>query len=315
MLFGAALITATGESVAPSGDPQALPVTLQSMSDLVVVLDFNLAEASAPFGVAAAPPAVPDSPAGPVNTAGPTARPVARAAGLSLATNPFIDDVTAFVAGLVGRLDASAAAAGGLGGEPSNVTTLLATQSNNGLTTFDLSGELAALALPMLVDLAPGAIGKNPAGGGAGGDVQGLAARVQTLVQPLVGGFNALGGHLKTIFTSIFPSSTRPAVAPSGLGVREDDGSRPVPEEVGRPTLAAETEADRLEPRGSVMMGEVEDRPLISVREPGRVVETEGGTSARSLFVVALMAQALRPIGARPRFPIRIATRRRRRPE
>ena len=61
VLFGAALITATGESAAPAGDPQALPVTLQSMTDLVVVLDFNLAGTTAPLGV----PSTPTAPARP----------------------------------------------------------------------------------------------------------------------------------------------------------------------------------------------------------------------------------------------------------
>ena len=193
--------------------------------------------------------------------------------------------------------------------ELSGVTTLMAPQSANASSISDLSpDELAALALPMLVDLAPGAIGMDPPGGG----VQGLAARVQALVQPLVGGFNALGGHLRTIFKSILPSPARNGVAPSGLGGREEDGSRPGLEQVGPPSLAAEIEDGRPELRDRVMKGEGDGLAAIPIPEPDGVVASGGGNSTRSIFVVALMAQALRQFGVRPAFPTRIAWLRRR---
>jgi hypothetical protein len=121
--------------------------------------------------------------------------------------------------------------------QPSNVTTLLAPPNSNALAAADHSSdELAASTLPNPAGQAPVAAG-----------FQGMVARMQQIVQPLVRGFDTLRGHLRTIVRSIFSMLSRPRVDSEMVSPRGAAGSQPDSHQVGLSAGAATMPDGRLE--------------------------------------------------------------------
>jgi hypothetical protein len=213
VLFGARLITASGESVAPASSPaSSLPVALPLSADLVVVLDFN-GPRSGPSGVTPVPGAEMDDSGGPPTT---TANPAAPAASpfLPVAGSTFVTSSFSIIAGpfflqtlacFQGFRSASApsnddAEAPAL---PATAVTALFAPGNSIIPGMSrLTPDEPALQTPLKPpdhDLLNRGIDPTMGVGAGTTAIKRLGGQLQEMVQPLINGFNTLGSHLRTI--------------------------------------------------------------------------------------------------------------------
>src|SRR5262249_47842381 len=163
--------------------------------------------------------------------------------------------------------------------------------------------QLAASALPNPVGSARVAPGQDQPAGRAGGGFQGLAARMGTVLQPLVRGFETLGGHLRTLFRSIFTLLSGPRGDSGMVGLRGAAGAQPEPDRVGPSAGPATMPDGRLELWDLALKIQSEDR--LPIREPDGGLRARDGTAGQDFVVLALMALALREGRRSPLGPLR----------
>jgi hypothetical protein len=202
-----------------------------------------------------------------------------------------------------GQTTALAAPAGGeretigaglevLGQVPANLTTLLALSDSNTLTIAGLSyDEQVSSTPPILGAQAAGVAGMSQPAALAARASQGLAARMQAIVQPLVRSINALGDNLRAILRSIFPILPRPRPVSNRVGASASVGQFSAAGGVSLPALPTVVQDDLMETWDLALQSQREDWP--SVAEPDRDLLTSDGNREPMLFIVALMAIGL----------------------
>jgi hypothetical protein len=201
-----------------------------------------------------------------------------------------------------GQTTALAAPAGGeretigagleiLGQVPANFTTLLALRDSNALAVPDLSHDAeVSSTLPMIGAQAAADAGISLPAGPAGRPSQGLVARMQTVVQPLVRNISALGDRLRAIFKSIFAILQRPRPVSDGVGASAAWGQLDT-DEVGLAALPATMQDGLMELWDLALQNHSEDWPPIS--EPSRDSLTSAGVRQSRVLIPALMAIGL----------------------
>ena len=209
VLFGAAAISAAGVQVeAEARAAPELPISFQTVTDLVVVLGFN----SSPLSP---PPFTPnvETSAAPNPSTNASTPSSATTSGSSFLGALILSQATMTIAEFGGGSGASLASVS-LAASASNVTSVIAPPSSTLSSLAEHSrDEIAPPAPPNpLGQDAPG-IAIALAARLANGDFQGLSPKMQTIVQPIVRGLDSLGSRLWTIFKSVISNLSRPRVA------------------------------------------------------------------------------------------------------
>jgi hypothetical protein len=282
VLFGAAEITAFGAQVDPqTSDAPALPVSLSSTADLVVVLGFNGASSPPP-----PPPSPLDDPNPPTTSSAPGPSTTASSAFLGGALSA---QLAALIGGFSNASETSIASASALATAPSAVTappsSIVASAAEHS------SHDELALAAPRNV---PGqdvqAVAMALAAGLANGEFQGLSPRVRTIVQPIVRGLDSLGGRMWNILKSIITNLARPRVAGKRAEMKGAFFDRP---DAGSEGISAVSSPARGGPLDPLLESYRQDTERLLMPVQGDNMMNVNGDVEREFIAFALFVTAL----------------------
>jgi hypothetical protein len=306
VLFGAAAITPTGAEVASEGSPgPGFRASLQSTTDLVVVLGFNLPDTPYPPGPvnpSSAPPPGPSVRPGPEVASSPVSSsffggalssqattPIGAFAGLSAPGGAIAEALAQFPAGL-----------STLTAPPSSIVTAVSAHANDEPppaeppNLFGQGGPAAAIALVARV---------------ANGDFQGLSPRTRTIVQPILRGLDSLGGRVWTVFKSIIINLSRPRIATKKTGLRGAFAHPAKADPVNLATVLSPIQDGRLDDGDFLRASEGEDRLVAPIRPATGGKPDWDGAAHQGFFVFVLTVTALRDMRASQPFPGRFRFR------
>jgi hypothetical protein len=290
VLFGAALITESGASVAPdSTQGIALPIALESMTDLVVVLDFR-SEDSSGSARAGDPGSSPLSSAATAASSSPSA------------VNPFSPPIVAESGGgqeTSGGLEAAVAV-------PANVATPFGQSASNASAVSEILHTDTTVSPPPNRPGQAAAANRINLPGELERGLRSLGAGVQVIVQSLFPGVNTLAGWLRRMLSSIFTGLSLPRAASPTVGIRSGVVNRPADGEVCLAALHLDLQGCGVKPWEQVLQTSGEDRLPASILEPARLPFSRDRKAELTIAIVALTAICVRGVQMRRINPPRI---------
>jgi hypothetical protein len=304
VLFGAAEITTMGLEVASQGSPgPGFHALLQSMTDLVVVLGFNVHDNPGP------PPPPPNPPPPPLPGRSSPSDPVVASASASSSFfgSALFSQATAFFGEFGGGGAIGGANSAALVQASSGVTTLVAPMNPNATPVSAHATEEPEPPTP--VDQAVPAALAALAAGLANGDFQSLSPGIRTFVQPIVRGLDSLGGRVWNLLKSIIINLSQPRIATKKAGVRGAVSDPPKTDPAGPTAVVSPVHDDRLDAGDSQLESENEDRLAIPLPASAGDELNRYATGQQQFFVLVLMVTTLGDLRTSRPFPSRFLFR------